>query len=578
MHICKLSWLITCLLNEIKKPGMKNFILYSLFSICSTVIFAQNTGTALIVKLKDKGNTYSVSEPQLYLSPRAVERRLLQQIPIDKSDLPINPKYLDELNRLGGNILYKSKWLNTVVITVPDESVAKQISQLTFVKDINQTKISEIKRNSQPFKRFFQQEKFEKVNISSSKNTTIGFNYGPSGNQAQMLKIDQLHNQGYTGKGMVVAVIDAGFNSADVMAVFDSLFDSGRVLGTRDFVQPGNNVFSPSLSVHGTMVLSTMAGNLPGQIIGTAPHASYYLFRTEDATAEYLMEEYYWVQAAEYADSLGVDVLNTSLGYTRFDNPAEDHTYEDMNGDTTPITIGADMAAAKGILVVNSAGNEGANPWHFISAPADGDSVLAIGAVDPSGVYAYFSSVGPTADGRTKPDVVAQGYNAIVASVPSGIAMASGTSFSSPILAGAATCLWQANPTLSNMEIYSAIKQSGSFASNPNSQMGWGIPDFILANSLLVGNINEINYSSKINCFPNPFSEYIVADITSDSYNSVVIKLINAQGIELRTIKDKNLNQGSNHVKFDNLGNIPNGIYFIKVFVDGNVITQKIIK
>jgi len=427
-------------------------------------------------------------------------------------------------------------------------------------------------------KGFSNKRKFEKVNINSSRNTTIGFNYGPSGNQVQMLKIDQLHNQGYTGKGMVVAVIDAGFNSADVMAVFDSLFDSGRLLGTRDFVQPGNNVFSPSLSVHGTMVLSTMAGNLPGQIIGTAPHASYYLFRTEDATAEYLMEEYYWVQAAEYADSLGVDVLNTSLGYTRFDNPAEDHTYEDMNGDTTPITIGADMAAAKGMLVVNSAGNEGANPWHYISAPADGDSVLAIGAVDPSGIYAYFSSVGPTADGRIKPDVVAQGYNAIVASVPSGIAMASGTSFSSPILAGAATCLWQANPTYSNMEIYNAIKQSGSLSSNPNNQMGYGIPDFILANSLLVGNINEINYSSKINCYPNPFSDYIVADITLESYKSAVIKLINAQGVELRTFNNKKLQNGFNHLKFDNLGNIPNGIYFIKVFIDGNVITQKIIK
>lgn len=557
---------------------MKKYLsLISLIVLTFSTV-AQTTGSVYIIKLKDKGTAFSLSEPSAYLSERAIERRLFQEIPLSETDLPVNPEYILNLKMQGAKIFYTSKWLNTVIADIDNENAVNAIRALDFVKEVRSSRAIEAKKSHQPFKRFFSQEKFEKINTRSTKSTTVGFNYGPSANQAQMLKIDQLHNQGYTGNGMVIAVLDAGFNSADVMPVFDSLFSTSRILGTRDFVQPGNSVYNTILSVHGTMVLSTMGGNLPGQIIGTAPHASYYLFRTEDATAEYLMEEYYWVQAAEYADSLGVDIFNTSLGYTRFDNPQEDHTYEDMNGDSTPITIGADLAAQKGILVINSAGNEGANPWHYISAPADGDSVMAVGAVDENGIYAYFSSVGPTADGRVKPDVAAQGYNAIVASVPSGIAMASGTSFSSPILTGAAACLWQANPTYTNMEIQNAIKASGNSASNPNNNLGWGIPDFLLANSLLVGNISEINYSNQINCYPNPFDEYIIADFTLDSKTDAEIRLINSQGKIIKSIKSNNLNVGVNHIKFDNLDILSKGIYFIKISVGGAVITQKVIK
>lgn len=554
---------------------MKKYLPFISLLLITLNVFAQNPAT-YIIKLKDKGTAFSLTEPGQYLSQRSIERRLLQQIPLDASDLPVNPTYIQELKQAGAEILYKSKWLNTVIVRVQNDATLNTIKSFEFVMDVNSSKVLEIKKN-QPFKKFFQQEKYEKVDVSKFKTTTLGFNYGPSANQAQMIKVDQLHNQGFTGSGMIIGVMDAGFNSVNIMDVFDSLFMDNRVLGTRDFVQPGNNVYNGNLSVHGTMVLSTMAGNSPGQIVGTAPHASYFLFRTEDATAEYLMEEYYWVQAAEYADSLGIDILNTSLGYTRFDNPAEDHTYADLNGDTTPITIGADLAAKKGMLVINSAGNEGGNPWHYISAPADGDSVMAVGAVDANGAYAYFSSVGPTADGRIKPDVVTQGFNAYVASVPSGISVASGTSFSSPILTGAAACLWQANPTYSNMEIFNAIKQSGSRASNPDNQLGWGIPDFQIANSLLVGNINEINYSYEISCYPNPFTDYIVADISLISNSDSEIRLINSQGAVLRTLKTVKNSKGSS-IKFDNLNVLPKGIYFIQFTAGGNVYTQKVIK
>ncbi len=560
---------------------MKKILSVISFTLISIIMFAQNTRETYIIKFKDKGQSpsYSISNPTTFLSDRAIERRLLQQIPLDETDLPVNPDYINEIKNNGAAIFYTSKWLNIAIAYVDDDQHINKIKGLSFVKDVRQSKVIEESKEKQSFKQFFTREKYQKIDLDKYANyKSLGFNYGPSANQAQMLKIDQLHNQGYTGNGITIAVIDAGFNSVNTMVVFDSLRAGNKILGTRDFVQPGNNVYNNNLSTHGTMVLSTMGANLPGQIVGTAPHASYYLFRTEDATAEYLMEEFYWVQAAEYADSLGIDVLNTSLGYTRFDNPLEDHTYEDMDGNTTPITIGADMAAKKGMLVINSAGNEGGNPWRYISAPADGDSVLTVGAVNYMGQYAYFSSTGPTADGRIKPDVVAQGYEAIVAIVPSGIAAASGTSFSSPIMSGAAACLWQANPTYTNMEIYNAIKQSGNKSSNPDNLTGWGIPDFVVANSLLVGNISEALADNTIKSYPNPFSDFIISEFYTHATAQTEVRLINSMGMVIKTNKPATLTQGINRIKFEDLGLLPNGIYFIQISDGTRSFTRKVVK
>ena len=544
-------------------------------------LFAQKKSEAYKIKFTDKGESvYKLSNPQQYLSERSLERRLMQQIPLDESDIPVNANYLLKLKALGAEIFYTSKWLNIAMANLDENQVAK-ISQLSFIKSIQKINLYDSKAHYAPEKYYFEEKNLQKIDLSklsNNKSTIVGLDYGPSANQVQMLKIDQLHNQGYTGNGIFIAVIDGGFNSVDQMDVFDSLRANNKILGTRDFVQPGNNVYGTNMSTHGTSVLSTMGGNLPGQIIGTAPHASYYLFRSEDVTAEYLMEEYYWVQAAEYADSLGVDILSTSLGYTVFDDTLDNHSYSDMDGNTTVITIGADLAAKKGMLVVNSAGNEGFNPWKYISAPADGDSVLTIGAVDANGIYASFSSTGPTYDGRIKPDVAAQGKNAVVAIVPSGIATSSGTSFSAPIMSGAAACLWQANQSYSNMEIYNAIKQSGSRASNPNNLIGWGIPDFIIANSLLVGNIDEINYSQEISCYPNPFNEYIIAEFTLTSNVETQVRFINYQGQVIKSINSINLVPGFNKIKFDSLESLPKGIYFIQISNSYGTLTQKVIK
>ena len=228
-----------------------------------------------------------------------------------------------------------------------------------------------------------------------------------------MLNGDALHDMGYDGAGKIIAILDAGFLNANNLDAFDSLWNNGQILGTRDFVSPQNpNIFGSHY--HGTMVLSTMGANWPGQMVGTAPKADYWLIRTEDGDSECLIEELNWVSGAEFADSLGADVINSSLGYTTFDDPTLDHSYEDMDGNTTPVTIGADMAVSKGMIVVNSAGNSGGSFWQYIGAPADGDSVFSIGAVDGLGNYAYFSSTGPTYDGRMKPNVVAQGQGSTI--------------------------------------------------------------------------------------------------------------------------------------------------------------------
>lgn len=543
--------------------------------------FAQSTGETYVIKLKDKGNTeFSTSVPDKFLSPRSIERRIVQQVPIDQTDLPVNKEYIQAITATGAKVMYVSKWLNEAIIEVNENDQITKISSLPFIQSVKQSSVFKTRKN-RLFRRFLEQEKFKDLNDgykSTNSTNDFIFNYGISANQAKMIKIDRLHVSGYTGQDMMIAVIDAGFRLVNQMSAFDTLRARGLILGTRDFVQPGNDIYGEALSNHGTMVLSTMGGNIPGQIVGTAPHAKYWLMRTEDASAEYRMEEYYWVAAAEYADSLGVDIINTSLGYTTFDDPSENHTYSELNGDTAPITRAADLAAKKGMLVVNSAGNSGNEPWRYISFPADGDSVLSVGAVDINGVPASYSSVGPTSDGRIKPDVVTQGFQTVVAADEAGIIQANGTSFSAPILSGAAACLWQANPTLTNMEIYNAIKQSGSTANNPNNTIGWGIPDFSKAMNLVLGNEEYELVSDNLICYPNPFTTYIKTSINISNPASSLLRLINTHGKIVKEFTSFDLTIGVNEITIDGLDILPKGIYFLQFSNGASTISQKLLK
>jgi serine protease AprX len=473
-------------------------VLYVILSL--PVAYSQNR---YIFFFKDKNNSpYSLSNPQQYLSAKAIARRAAFNIAIDSSDLPVNPTYIQGVSATGATILNTTKWFNGVIIETSSPSVLTAISTLPFVKNFNAVGRQAINPSS-PSK--FSKEEF--LPLSNSINSglrTVAYNYGQAANQTNMIGLAGLHNAGFSGENMLIAVLDAGFLNANTLTCFDSLFQQNRIVATWDFVDHEADVYNDHN--HGTSVLSCMAANVPGDMVGTAPHAKYILLRSEDANSEYIIEEYNYAVAAEYADSSGADIMHASLGYYQFDDASQNHVYSDMDGNTCPAAIAADMAASKGILVTSSAGNEGNSAWQYLITPSDGDSVLSVGAVDPSGIYASFSSLGPASDGQIKPDVAAQGKQTVLYSPWSGSSpgTGNGTSFSGPIIAGAAACLWQSSPQHTNMEIIQAIKRSASQYTNPDAYLGYGIPDFSFANNLLgLGNVS-IPDKSPLHIYPNP--------------------------------------------------------------------------
>lgn len=328
------------------------------------------------VTFTDKANNgYSYTEPEAFLSARAIHRRTKQNIPFTLQDEPVTPKYVEGLRQLGFTVLHTSRWFNAATVSTNDPLLIQQVGSLPYVQATDT--VAKLKLSADL-----------ELSYTSEKVHTakIRYEYGEGFTQIRMLNGDLLHDEGYTGEGLLIAVLDAGFPQVNTLSGFSKLREEGRLLGGRDFVDPGTSIFEDH--PHGTVVLGTMAAFLPNVMIGTAPEAQYLLLRTEDATSEMTIEEANWVAAAEYADSMGADILNTSLGYTTFDDSTMNHTYADMNGEATLITRGADLAAQKGMLVVNSAGNSGGRAWQYVGAPADGDSVFTIGAVTPEGGYA----------------------------------------------------------------------------------------------------------------------------------------------------------------------------------------------
>lgn len=554
---------------------MRSLLSLFLLFIIHSALYSQVTGEKFYrVDFTDKGNTRSLLEtPEKFLTEQALERRSRHQIPVELSDLPVNEQYVDQVKASGAKIITRSRWFNWIVVSTDKP---ERLHTLSFVREVKEL-ATPVNPDYEPsLKPFFVNETVEPLTHKITRAATANYyDYGAAYNQISMLKGELLHNKGFRGEGMTIAVLDAGFNSVDIMNVFDSLRLDNRLMGVHNFVDPAGNVYDPSISSHGTMVLSTMAANLPGNMIGTAPQANYWLLRSEDATAEYIMEEYYWVSAAEFADSVGADVINSSLGYTTFDDPASSHSYADMDGNTTVITRGADMAASKGILVVNSAGNSGGGSWQYIGAPADGDSVFSIGAVDPSGYYAYFSSTGPTYDGRIKPTVAGQGLNAAVFT-PWGLNYGSGTSFSSPIIAGMSTCLWQAAPQLNNMQLQEIIKASASKAGDPDTLIGWGIPDYSIAmDSLGITGI-RITEKTNLTVIPNPFINSFSIRFDRPITTDITVELYSVQGALVMSRKFHQLSDGNIYI--DRLDNLRSGIYFLRITRSGQEISSMIEK
>lgn len=479
--------------------------------------YAQRAPGKYWVQFANKAGTpYNTAQPEFFLSEKSIYKRAQLGISIGEDDLPVNPDYINGVMVLGNvRLLNRSKWMNSITVQLLDTTLYEDwlnaLSTLPYVLSVRrvdgalQTEPKDTWRG--------QDDVLPLANKSGLLDTT---KYGPSFHQIAMINGHVLHELGYEGQGIDIALLDGGWIGTNTLPAFAHLYEDGRLKGVRDFVSPGSDsVYFKS--AHGTFVLAHMAGILPDSLYGTAPKANYYLFRTEDVDTEYLIEEDNWLAAAEYCDSLGVDIINSSLGYSRFDDVSQDHSYEDMDGNTTVVTRAADMAAAKGILVVNSAGNSGANSWRYITAPSDGDSVLCVGAVNASRQHAPFSSFGPSADGDVKPNVCAMGQQTVFADLDGTIRRGNGTSFSSPIMAGAAACLWQAFPFLTPIDLLRRIEQSASLYQMPNDSLGNGIPDMWKAFQQLADGRVASGDSDQLNVFPNPANERITFSWNADS-------------------------------------------------------------
>ena len=452
------------------------------------------------IQLKDKtGTPFTVTNPSQFLSQRAIDRRTRYGITIDQTDLPVNPAYIDSIRSVQNvTILNVSKWFNNVCIKTTDATALARIKAMPFVNTS-----SPVAARLTPFIN----EKTEPIYLPIPTteapmrplSPTNFYNYGLSYPQVHLHNTDFLHNHGFRGEGMQMAIMDAGFRNYLTLPTFDSVRNNHQILGTWDFV--ANKASVNEEHAHGMDCFSTIAANLPGTFVGTAPNTSFYLFRTEDAASEYPVEEQNFAAAAERADSVGVDIFSVSLGYNLFDNSSFDYTYANMNGHTTLIARAANMASQKGIIVTVAAGNDGNSSWHYVATPGDADNALTVGAVANNRQPASFSSYGPNSNGQIKPDVAAVGVGAVIANVNTGQPIyGNGTSYATPIMAAVTTCLWQAFPEVNNSSIIEALHKAADKSESPDDRTGYGIPDAKKAFVLLIKKLYNQQLSIDENC------------------------------------------------------------------------------
>ncbi|MBL7698378.1 MAG: S8 family peptidase [Chitinophagaceae bacterium] len=552
-----------------------------------TLIIAASSKAQLsyTVKLKyKKSDTYSLSQPTAFLTAKAVQRRVKQHIAIDSTDLPINHAYLDSIANIPGvTIVSKSKWLNKIVVELTDPFAIDRINEFPFVDQVNITSVAVVRSDFKELKKFDLQPKT--IQSSNSVLDRQGIlddtvNYGNSRDQVRIHEGEYLHNNGFRGQGMTIAVLDGGFLNYLTNTYFDSIRNNNQILGTYDFVANDSSVNEDN--AHGAICFSILAANRPGLFVGTAPKANYWLFRTEDVSSEKPVEEYNWIEALEKADSLGADMISSSLGYVTFDDPQFNHSYAQRDGNTAEMTIAADLAVKKGMIVMNAAGNSGASTDEnkYVFVPADGDSVMAVGAVNTSGVIGAFSSWGPNSAGKIKPNIVSVGWAASYVH-PSGILFGgNGTSLANPNVAGLIACLWQAFPEFSNMEIMDAVQRSAHKFDNPDDRYGYGIPNFRLASEILeakrVQNDSLLN-TKWIKIFPNPFKQLFTVFFKAPSTGRANIRVIDLTG---RVLQEQNVDvmQGNHYrLQMNPAGTKRFGMYLVQYFDGTNRTTLKII-
>ena len=555
---------------------MKKLTLICFLLGLAVSLFGQNpTPTCYRVYLSDKNNSpYSISNPSAYLSQRAIDKRTRFNIPITEQDLPINPQYKQQILALNPQMqpLAVSKWMNTFTIYCPDSTIVPQIESLPFVDSI--LAVAAYQLHEMPIAQAIPDNQTPIVhNITTPSKDTLDYGYGF--NQIALHNGHLLHAEGFRGEGMLIAVIDGGFRGIESYPYFQELVNSGRYLGK--YILLPNLVdtlpYGGIEVVHGSEVASAMATNSPGEVIGTAPDASYVFIVSEFGGTEQLIEEDFWANGAEIADSIGADILNSSCGYANFqDFPQANFTYAELDGQHSIASRCATILGQKGVVVCVSAGNWGSPAsWYYIGHPADAFDILCVGATTSDSSHVGFSSHGPTSDGRVKPDVVAEGWSVILygpapPNYPSDyyIYSTGGTSLSCPIIAGLSACLWQAMPCYTATEIMQIIRESSHLYHNPNTEFGYGIPDFYGAYTSHVG-INDYNPLT-LSVYPNPVTDQL--NIVNPDGNIQTVTLYNASGqLVLQTAVS------SSPILEINVTSLPNGFYIGTATLNNNQMT-----
>lgn len=528
--------------------------IFTILSVGFSLVF--NAQTELVfVFFKDKPNKAAFySSPLSELTQKSLDRRAKLGIALTDQDAPIEPSYIQNIKNLGFTVTDYSKWLNGVAVNATSAQI-QTLSQQSYVDHVE----SFVKNPNGGIRK----EKIEKFKEFSNRDVLTTFNYGGGLNQINQINVRALHVAGFTGAGMTIAVIDTGFPTVDTGTAYKRLRDNGQIKGGYNFISKNTDIYNTSLNTHGSVCMGAIGGYLDNQFVGTAPDADFYLYASEDGANEIPEEELYWIEAAEEADRKGVDVISTSLGYTDFDDSRYDYTYADMNGTTTFIARGAQIAAEKGIFLTVSAGNSGASTWHYLGSPADNEKVFTIGAVTSQGNVSSFSSFGPNSAGVIKPDGSARGTDTYTV-YGSQVTQASGTSLSNPVAAGGVACLLQALPAGTPLEeVKTKLRQNASLYPNPTSQMGYGILNFYKTYQTYLG-VNDVN-KVQIKIYPNPAKDVI--NITSDKkINSVEVYDYLGRLIKTETSNKVNISQ------------LLKGNYLLKVKTDSGETIEKFIK
>lgn len=536
--------------------GWNKFLFLLVFGVCALGVQAQEN--QYVVFFADKtGTPYSINSPETFLTQRALDRRARQNISISESDLPVNPVYVQGLRDAGAEVIYTTKWMNGALVSC-DDAILSALEDLPYVSSVEF--VSPGNHPASGNRRKFKNE----VTEAAAEATDT---------QLSMIGLDAMHLDGKQGDGIVIAVFDGGFLGVDMTTPFQHLFTNNQIdlSNSFDFISGTSNVFQ--YDDHGTRVLSIMSANVEGSFTGGVTEASYQLYVTEDVPTEYRIEEYNWLFAAERADSAGADIIHSSLGYSTFDIASMDYTTDQLDGETTVVTRAAQLAFSKGMMVVTSAGNEGNDAsWRIITGPADGKDVLAIGNINSFGVRSPTSSMGPSADGRIKPDLVALGSGVSVVRASGSVFTGSGTSFSAPLVTSLVAGIWQAYPELKNTNLLEALRKTASQANNPDNLLGYGIPNYLA----VVHYLEQSNQTEPVIVFPNPVTDMLNVRPASPEKGNIKLALVSSQG-QLVTEREVSFSWLNNQYTAD-LSGLASGIYILRLTTVDRILTFRIVK